>query len=83
MKKISLLILLLVPMIILIGCSKSKEEIVDKCLLQANQKFPTDMTQNSMFFQSCMVKYKYAFNPHNCDKDKQVHMLSGICYVKY
>ena len=83
MKKISLLILLLVPMIILIGCSKSKQEIVDKCLLQANQKFLTDITQNSIFFQGCMVKYKYAFNAHNCDKDKQVHMLSEICYVKY
>ena len=41
------------------------------------------MTQNSMFFQGCMVKYQYAFNAHNCDKDKQVHMLSEICYVKY
>ncbi len=83
MKKIPLLILLLVPMIILIGCSKSKQEIVDKCLLQANQAFPTDMAKKSMFFQGCMVKYKYAFNAHNCDKDKQVHMLSEICYVKY
>ena len=52
-------------------------------LLQANQTYPTDMTQKSMLFQSCMVKYKYAFNAHNCDKDKQVHMLSEICYVKY
>lgn len=78
-----LLILLLMPMMVLIGCSLSKQEIVDKCLLQANQKFPTDMAQNSMFFQGCMVKYKYAFNAHNCDKDKQVHMLSEICYVKY
>ena len=83
MKKISLLILLLVSMIILIGCSKSKQEIVDKCLLQANQAFPNDMTQKSMLFQGCMIKYKYAFNAHNCDKDKQVHMLSEICYVKY
>ena len=78
-----LLILLLMPMIVLIGCSLSKQEVVDKCLLQANQKFPTDRTQNSMFFQGCMVKYKYAFNAHNCDKDKQVHMLSEVCYVKY
>ena len=83
MKKIPLLIFLLVPMIILIGCSKSKQETVDKCLLQANKTFPSDMTQKSMFFQGCMVKYKYAFNAHNCDKDKQDHMLSGICYVKY
>ncbi len=83
MKKIFLLILLLVPMIMLIGCSKSKQEIVDKCLLQANQAFPNYMTQKSMFFQSCMVKYKYAFNAHNCDKDKQDHAFSEICYVKY
>ena len=83
MKKIYLLTLLLVPMIILIGCDKSKQEIVDKCLLQANQTFPNDMTQKSIFFQGCMVEYKYAFNPHSCDKDKQVHMLSEICYVKY
>ena len=83
MKKIPLLILLLVPMIILIGCSKSKQEIVDKCLLQANQTFPTDMTQKSMLFQGCMVKYKYAFNAHNCDKDNKEHLLSEICYVKY
>jgi hypothetical protein len=83
MKKISLLILVLLPMTILIGCSKSKEEIVDKCLLQANQTFPTDMTQKSMFFQGCMVEYKYAFNVRNCDKDKQVDMLSGVCYVKH
>ncbi len=70
-------------MIILIGCSKNKEEIVDKCLLQANQTFPNDMTQKSMFFQGCMVEHKYAFNVRNCDKDKQVDMLSGVCYVRY
>ena len=83
MKKISVLILLLVPRVILIGCSKSKQEILDKCLLQANQTFPSDMAQKSMLFQGCMVKYKYAFNAHNCDIGKQDHVLSGICYVKY
>ena len=83
MKKISLLILLLVPMIILVGCSKSKQDILDKCILQANQKFPTDLLQSSKFFQGCMVEYKYAFNAHNCDKDNKEHLLSEICYVKY
>ena len=83
MKKIPLLILLLVPMIILIGCSKSKQEILDKCLLQANQTFPTDMTQKSMFFQGCMAKYRYAFNAHNCYQNNQEHIFSEICYVKY
>ncbi len=83
MKKLPLLILLILPFGLLIGCSKTKQEIVDKCLLQANQTFPTDLTQKSMFFQGCMVEYRYAFNAHSCDKDKQVDMLSGICYVKY
>lgn len=82
MKK-NILITLFFTVLIFIGCSKSKQDIVDKCLLQANQTFPTDLSQKSMFFQGCMVEYKYAFNAHNCDKDKQVDMLSGICYVKY
>ena len=83
MKKLPLLILLILPLGLLIGCSKTKQEIVDKCLLQANQTFPTDLTQKSMFFQGCMVEYRYAFNAHSCDKDKQVDMLSGVCYVRY
>ncbi len=76
-------IALVFSILLLIGCSLSKQEIVDKCLLQANQTFPTDLSQKSMFFQGCMVDYKYAFNAKYCDKDKQVDMLSGICYVKY
>ena len=76
-------IVLVFSILLLIGCSLSKQEVVDKCLLQANQTFPNDLSQKSMFFQGCMVKYKYAFNAHNCDKDKQDHVLSEICYVKY
>jgi len=83
MKKISLLILLLLPMIFLVGCSKSKQEIVDKCLVKANQTFPTDILQKSKLFQSCMAKSRYAFNAHNCDQNNQEHLLSEICYVKY
>ena len=83
MKKLLLLIILLLPMIFLVGCSKSKEEIVDKCLLQANQKFPTDLLQSSKFFQGCMAKYRYAFNAHNCDQNNQEQIFSEICYVKY
>ena len=83
MKKLFLLIILLLPMISLIGCNKSKQEIVDKCILQANQKFPTDLLQKSKFFQVCMAKDRYAFNAHNCDQNNQEHLLSEICYVKY
>jgi hypothetical protein len=82
-KKSFIIVTLFLTVLMLIGCSKNKQDIVDKCLLQANQTFPTDLSQKSMFFQGCMVEYKYAFNAHNCDKDKQVDMLSGICYVKY
>ena len=83
MTRISVLILLLMLMIILIGCSKSKQEILDKCLVQANQKFPNDLPQKSKLFQGCMAENRYAFNPHACDQDNQVNLLSEICYVKY
>ena len=83
MKKISTLIILLLPIIFLEGCSISKQEIVDKCLVKANQNFPTDMLQKSKLFQGCMAKYRYAFNAHNCDQNNQEHLLSEICYVKY
>jgi PBP1b-binding outer membrane lipoprotein LpoB len=83
MKKISQLIPLLVCILILMGCSKNKQEIIDKCLLQANQTFPTDLSQKSKLFQGCMAKYKYAFNAHSCDQNNQEHLLSEICYVKY
>ncbi len=83
MKKSFTIVILFFTVLMLIGCNKNKQDIVDKCLLQANQTFPNDLSQKSMFFQGCMVEYKYAFNAHNCDKDKQVDILSGICYVKY
>ncbi len=83
MKKLLLLILLLIPLGLLMGCSQSKQEIADKCLLQANQKFPTDLLQKSKLFQGCMASYRYAFNAHNCDQNNQEHLLSEICYVKY
>lgn len=76
-------IVLVLSILLLIGCSLSKQEIVDKCLLQSNEKFPIDMTQKSRFFQDCMGKHKYAFNAHNCDLNKHDHVLSEICYVKY
>ena len=83
MKKLSTLIILLLPIIFLEGCSQSKQEIVDKCLVKANQTFPADILQKSKLFQSCMAKDRYAFNAHNCDQNNQEHLLSEICYVKY
>lgn len=83
MKKLFFIILLLAPLGLLIGCSKSKQEIVDKCLQQANQTFPNELLQKSKLFQSCMAKSRYAFNAHNCDQNSLEHLLSEICYVKY
>ena len=76
-------IVLVFSILLLIGCSLSKQEIADKCLLQTNQKFPTDLSQSSKFFQGCMAKYRYAFNAHNCEQNNQEHIFSEICYVKY
>jgi hypothetical protein len=83
MKKLFLLILLFIPLGLLIGCSKSKQGIVDKCSLQANQTFPNDLSKKSKFFQDCMAKSRYAFNAHSCDQNNPEHLLSEICYVKY
>ena len=83
MKKIFLLILLLLSFGLLMGCSKSKQEIVDKCLQQASQTFPNELLKKSKIFQGCMAKGRYAFNAHNCDQNNQEHILSEICYVKY
>ena len=83
MKKLSTLIILLLPIIFLEVCSKSKHEFFDKCLVKANQTFPADILQKSKLFQGCMAKDRYAFNAHNCDQNNQEHILSEICYVKY
>lgn len=83
MKKLLTLIILLLPLIFLEGCSKSKQEVFDKCLAQVNQTFPTDLPQKNKLFQSCMAEHKYAFNPHSCDQSNKANLLSEICYVKY
>jgi hypothetical protein len=76
------LIIFLSVFLLLGACAKSKEQIVDKCLLSANQTFATDLSLKAMFFQGCMVENGFSFN-QICDKDKTVDMLSGICYTKY
>ena len=83
MKKLLTLIIQLLPLIFLEGCSKSSQEVIDRCLAQANQTFPNDLSQKSKLFQGCMAEYKYAFNPHSCDQSNKVNLLSEICYVRY
>lgn len=83
MNKLLAIVILFSALVMLIGCSKSKQEIVDKCLQQANQTSSNELLQKSKLFQSCMAKSRYAFNAHNCDQNNQEHMLSEICYVKY
>jgi hypothetical protein len=68
--------------ILLVACGKSKEQIVEKCLLQANQTFPTDMTSKIAHFEGCMVENNYSFNDVSCDMQKPIDALSSICYRK-
>ena len=64
------------------ACGKNKEQIVEKCLLQANQTFPVDMTSKIGHFEGCMVENDYSFNVESCDIKKPIDALSGICYLK-
>ena len=79
MKKILFIFSLI---ILLIACSKSKEQIVDKCLSQANQTFPNNLPYKASHFQGCMIEGKYHFNDKQCDINKPDDALSGICYLK-
>ena len=68
--------------LLLVACGKNKEQIVDKCLLQANQTFSNDMTSKIGHFESCMIENDYSFNYESCDMKKPIDALSGICYIK-
>jgi hypothetical protein len=85
MQKLNLIKKILITLLasyLIIGCSKTKEQIVDKCLTQANQTFPNHWTYKASHFQGCMIEGKYHFNDKHCDINKVDDALSGICYVK-
>ncbi len=66
--------------ILLVACSKPKEEIVDKCLTSSNQTFSDDLESKSVFFENCMKENKYRYI---CGYDKEYEFrekLSAICY---
>jgi hypothetical protein len=68
--------------LLLVACSKSKEQIIDRCLSQANQTFPNDLILKGSHFQGCMLESKYHFNARFCDVNKSDDVLSGICYLE-
>lgn len=67
--------------IALVGCGKSKEEIYDKCLTQANQTFGNDADSKAKLLNGCMVEHGFRWNG-GCYKQDNNDMLSAICYVK-
>ena len=81
MKKISISFLLL---ILIIGCAKTKEQVAEKCLLQANQTFDKDLFGKIEFFNSCMLEsqYHYIGGKDKCREylEAGVEKLSSYCY---
>ena len=67
--------------IALVGCSKSKEAVYDKCLTQANETFDRNINANAKFLYSCMNEYGYRLN-NGCDNSDAAELMSIICYVK-
>jgi hypothetical protein len=83
MIKISISFLLL---ILIIGCAKTKEQVAEKCLSQANATFPTEGALNLKmeFFNSCMAEnqYYYTEGKDGCGEysEAYVEKLSSRCY---
>jgi hypothetical protein len=69
--------------ILLVACGKTKEQIIDKCLLQANQTFPEAMKWKIDHFENCMLENKYYFSDSElCKHEDPIYALSAICYRK-
>jgi hypothetical protein len=69
--------------LLLVACGKNKEKIVDKCLLQANQTFPTDITSKIGHFENCMNDKDYYLSDDKiCKRENPTNALSAFCYDK-
>jgi hypothetical protein len=80
MKKILILFSIF---LLLVACGKNKEQIVDKCLLQANQTFPDAMKWKIDHFENCMLGNHYLFRDSAlCNHEDPIYALSSICYSK-
>jgi major membrane immunogen (membrane-anchored lipoprotein) len=77
------LIFILSLTMLLVACGKSKEQIVDKCLLQANQTFPDSMKWKIDHFENCMNEKDYYLSDHKiCNGENPTNALSAFCYNK-
>ena len=81
MKKISISFLLL---ILITGCAKTKEQVAEKCLLQANQTFADYLPAKMEFFNSCMAEnqYYYTEGKDGCKEYSEAYFekLFSHCY---
>ena len=81
MIKIGIIFLLL---ILIIGCAKTKEQVAEKCLLEANQTFDKDLFDKIEFFNSCMLEnqYHYTGGKDKCREYSEagVEKLFSYCY---
>lgn len=79
MKKLFLFLVLIFS---ILGCAKTKEQVAEKCLLQANQTFKNDWLEREKFFLFCMLENHY-FWGETCEKyikASGAERLSSFCY---
>ena len=79
MKRIYIFFLL----ISIVACSKTKEQIADKCLQQANQTFGNHWVPREEFFNNCMAENKHYWNDKQCpdyESSSPAERLSSRCY---
>lgn len=79
MKKIGISFLLL---LLIMGCAKTKEQVAEKCLSQANQTFAQDWFNRTIFFQNCMAENHYFWSEECGDYNDSAggEKLSSHCY---
>jgi major membrane immunogen (membrane-anchored lipoprotein) len=77
------LLFILTLAVLLVACGKSKEQIVDKCLLRANQTFPDSLNWKIDHFENCMNDHDYYLSDHKiCTREDPTYVLSATCYQK-
>jgi hypothetical protein len=78
MKK--LILIVLIPFLIA-SCGKSKEDIFDKCLTQANETWSKEKIYNKeLQVRGCMAGYGYKFIGMHTEEICPALFLSSNCY---
>jgi hypothetical protein len=67
--------------ILIIGCGKSKQDVFDKCLTQANETWSKEKVFNKeLQVRGCMAEYGYKFINSHTDEICPALFLSSNCY---